>query len=81
MIEMIAKKLKIPPQKIPYSIQKFGNSSSATIPVTICSEIRSEISEKKKRLLLSGFGAGMSIANALIDIGPCICPGIVEYDG
>ena len=32
MNKMIAKKLKLPDTKVPYSLQQFGNTSSASIP-------------------------------------------------
>jgi 3-oxoacyl-[acyl-carrier-protein] synthase-3 len=40
MNEKIRKKLKIPEEKVPYSLKNFGNTSSATIPLTIVTELR-----------------------------------------
>ncbi len=79
MIRQIAKKLRFPEEKVPISIDRFGNSSSATIPLTICANLRDHISEGPKRMILSGFGAGLSIASASLSIGPCVCPGVVDY--
>ncbi|MCL2010546.1 MAG: ketoacyl-ACP synthase III [Synergistaceae bacterium] len=61
MMKQIAKKLKIPLEKMPVSLDRYGNSSSATIPVTICSELSQTLSERR-RVLASGFGAGLSVA-------------------
>lgn len=80
MVRQVAKKLSFPGEKVPTSIQKYGNSSSATIPVTLASELRERISHEKLKVLASGFGAGLSVASASFELGPCICPGVVEYE-
>ena len=64
----LTKKLKYPEGKTPNSLKKFGNTSSASIPVTIVSELRDELKNSRKRLILSGFGVGLSWANAVIDM-------------
>lgn len=60
MNKMIAKKLKLPVEKVPYSLQHFGNTSSATIPLTIVSELKDKIENKSSNLLMCGFGVGLS---------------------
>ena len=80
MVKQVAKLMKFPMEKVPMTIQKFGNSSSATIPVTISAELHEQISTKKLRLIASGFGAGLSLASVSMEIGPCFCPGVVEYE-
>ena len=80
MIQQTAKLLKIPPEKMPVSLDRYGNSSSATIPVTVCSEVSGTLEAGRSRALLSGFGAGLSIACALLDLGPCPCPGLMEWE-
>ncbi|MDR2137323.1 MAG: ketoacyl-ACP synthase III [Synergistaceae bacterium] len=79
MMKQVAKKLKIPLEKMPVSLDRYGNSSSATIPVTICSELRETVANKTHRVLASGFGAGLSISAVLMNLEPCVCPGVVEY--
>lgn len=79
MIEQVAKQIGIPRERMPVSLDRYGNSSSATLPVTICSELAEVISNNKQKALFAGFGAGLSIATALIEIGPCICPGLIDY--
>lgn len=59
----LAKKLKIDPEKVPASIHRFGNTSSVSIPLTIVSELHGKL-EGNHRVLLSGFGVGMSWATA-----------------
>lgn len=62
MNETIRKKMKIDKSKVPYSIQKYGNTSSASIPLTMALED----AIIKKNVLLSGFGVGLSWANAYL---------------
>ena len=76
--DQIAKKMKIPDDKLPYSIQKFGNTSSVSIPLTMVSEIRDELRQDKNRLFLSGFGAGLSWASAITSTNRCLIPKLVE---
>jgi len=69
MIDFFRKKLKIAEDKVPISLDKFGNVSSATIPLTIVTKLKDKIENKK--LLLSGFGAGLSWATAVLDTSLC----------
>lgn len=80
MVRQVAKKMKFPMEKVPTTIQKYGNSSSATIPVTLASELHGQISSKKLKVLASGFGAGLSLASVSMELGPCHCPGVIEYE-
>ncbi len=79
MNETVRKQLKIPQEKYPYSIHEFGNTSSASIPLTIVSCIKEQIREQKLKLLLSGFGVGLSWGSVLLDMERIICPEVLEY--
>lgn len=72
----LLKKLKLDRSKVPSTIDKFGNTSSVSIPLTIVSELRSKLD--RKRLLMSGFGVGMTWASCIIDTERCIISKIVE---
>jgi len=78
MTDFFAKKLKYPLEKVPYSLDRFGNTSSATIPLTISSELKTEDLEGKK-VVLCGFGAGLSWATALMEFKNCKVSPIIEY--
>lgn len=73
----LAKKLKLPESKIPSTIEKYGNTSSVSIPLTIVSELKDKLS-KRNRLLLSGFGVGLSWGTAIIEVDGCHVSEIVE---
>lgn len=77
MNNYLAKKLKLDESKVPMSIEKFGNTSSVSIPLTIVSELKDNL-EGSKKLLLCGFGVGLSWATAIINVEDCFITEIVE---
>ncbi len=73
----IAKKLKLDKERIPWTIQKYGNTSSVSVPLTIVSELKNKM-EGEKKLLLSAFGVGMAWATAIVPFVDCKISDIVE---
>ena len=73
----IAKKMKLDKERIPWTIQKYGNTSSVSVPLTIVSELRNKM-EGKKKLMLSAFGVGMAWATAIVPFVDCKISEIVE---
>ena len=65
LIKTLMKKLKIPNRKIIYSIGEFGNTHSASIPITIFKNLKNRSNLK---ILISGFGVGYSWASAIINL-------------
>jgi 3-oxoacyl-[acyl-carrier-protein] synthase III len=78
MNETIRKKLLIASEKVPYSLDQFGNTSSASIPLTIVTRMHEAMSSKPLRLLLSGFGVGLSWGNVLLNTDRVICSPLIE---
>jgi 3-oxoacyl-[acyl-carrier-protein] synthase-3 len=76
--ETLRKMLKVEKEKVPYSIHKYGNTSSASVPLTIVSELQEEIRTKKVRFLLSAFGIGLSWGTVLLEMEGVVCPGVLE---
>ncbi len=64
MLEYLADKMDIS-NRTPINIEKYGNTSSASIPLLICD--KPELCLKEKALL-AGFGVGYSMGSALIDL-------------
>lgn len=60
ILEAIGKRLSVPMEKIPHNLEKYGNMSSATIPVLLDELHKSGKIEKGWKLVLSGFGAGLT---------------------
>jgi 3-oxoacyl-[acyl-carrier-protein] synthase-3 len=78
MLEMIRKKLKLETSQVPYSIIKYGNTSSASIPLTL-SLIGDEVFNKK--IVMCGFGVGLSIGCGYFEIGNTFINELIEYEG
>ena len=73
----IAKKLKLPKEKVPSTIAKYGNTSSVSVPLTIVSELKYKL-QGNKTLLLSAFGVGMSWSTGIVSFNNCKVSDIVE---
>lgn len=67
----IGKKLRIDPSKIPYALDKFGNTASTSIPLTICSELN-DVDLCNKKILMSAFGVGLSWGTVISDFNDCL---------
>jgi 3-oxoacyl-[acyl-carrier-protein] synthase-3 len=79
MNETIRKMMKIEKEKTPYTIQKFGNTSSASIPLTIVHQLREQITTRKVQLLTCGFGVGLSWGSVAIEMDKVVCPEVIDY--
>ena len=78
MNETIRKKLKIDANKVPYSLNEFGNTSSASIPLTLVHCLSNELKSANKKVCLSGFGVGLSWANVVMNLNNVHCPAVIE---
>ncbi|MFC2107377.1 3-oxoacyl-ACP synthase III family protein [Bacteroidota bacterium] len=78
MIDFIIKRLKFDSNKVPFCLEKYGNTSSASIPLTIVSELESKLRGEKK-LLFSAIGAGWSYGTAFITTKDVNVSSIIEY--
>lgn len=59
MNEKIRKKLKLPEDKVPYTLHDYANVSCATIPITISSKLKDKM-DRKRNIIACGFGVGLS---------------------
>lgn len=73
----IAKKMKLDMAKIPWTISKYGNTSSVSVPLTIVSELKDQM-KGKKTIMMSAFGVGMAWATAIVPFVDCKISNIVE---
>lgn len=73
MINHIAKKAKLPKDKVPINMDRYGNTSSATIPLLMTTDLAEGLANRKMRLGMFGFGVGYSWASASLDVGPLRC--------
>jgi 3-oxoacyl-[acyl-carrier-protein] synthase III len=62
----IVRKTGFRKEQAPSSLHDFGNTSCATIPVTLVSQLAEQLSTRQLRLMLSGFGVGLSWGNVIL---------------
>ena len=68
MNEKIRKKLKLTEEQVPYSLKDFGNTSSASIPLTITTQLLEKLQNKTTKIIACGFGVGLSWGTILFDL-------------
>lgn len=78
MNAMIAKKLKLSPEKVPSCMYRFGNTSSASIPLTIVSELKGKFENKPTKFICCGFGVGLSWGTVAFETNNIIVSDLVE---
>lgn len=77
MLKHIAKKVKITPEQFPITIDRFGNTSVTSIPLTIADLCNSLNDKTNVSLLLCGFGVGLSWGVVSLNIKPDACLPII----
>ena len=75
--EGIRRRLKISLDKVPYSIGNYGNTSCATIPVTLVDQLRDQLQNEEVQLILSGFGVGLSWGSVNLTTNKIVCPKMI----
>ena len=80
MNEQIRRKCRIPEEKCPYCLRDFGNNSSASIPLTIVTEIREQLlhASRPQKIVACGFGVGLSWGTVSIQLDSTVIPNLIE---
>ena len=78
MTDFFVKKLKLNPAKVPYCIDRYGNTSSTSVPLTMVSELHDKLKDGD-RVVMAGFGAGLSWGVANIVMNGCKISPVIEY--
>ncbi|HQB98246.1 MAG: beta-ketoacyl-ACP synthase III [Candidatus Cloacimonadaceae bacterium] len=65
IIESLAEKMKVPMSKVIVNIHKYGNTSSATVPLAVDEAVRAKKIRRGDILLLTSFGAGLTWGSIL----------------
>jgi 3-oxoacyl-[acyl-carrier-protein] synthase-3 len=76
----LAKKMGIPEAKVPLTLGEFGNTGGPSIPLTLTQGNLSRPSDRPLKLMLVGYGVGLSWGSALVGLEPGAVLGQVEYD-
>ncbi|MGQ0824357.1 MAG: beta-ketoacyl-ACP synthase III [Actinomycetota bacterium] len=69
MIDAVATRLGIPPERTLVNIERFGNTSSASIPLALFEAVDDGRVQSGDPVLMCGFGAGMTWASVLVRWG------------
>lgn len=80
MNDMIVKKLKFPREKAPSSIRHFGNTSSASIPVTFVTQLKGKVEDRPLKFICCGFGVGLSWGTVYFETNGFTLSKLVEVD-
>jgi len=68
MLRHLAKKMKIDPIKVPMNIDRYGNVSSASIPLLMATSVADRLRNQGGTVLLAGFGVGFSWCAAVLKL-------------
>jgi 3-oxoacyl-[acyl-carrier-protein] synthase-3 len=81
IIGNIAKRLKLDLDKVPMqTVERYGNQSSASIPSAICGELAAALATQgEARVLLSGFGVGLSWASGIVTLNDLSVCELIDY--
>ncbi|HNW77073.1 MAG TPA: ketoacyl-ACP synthase III [Bacteroidales bacterium] len=77
--ETLRKMLRLEKEKVPYSIREFGNTSGASVPLTMITQLAEPMKNGHLRFLLTAFGVGLSWGSVLVDTDHLVCPDLIEY--
>ncbi|WP_303691215.1 beta-ketoacyl-ACP synthase III [Megamonas hypermegale] len=66
IIQSAAKRLHLPMEKVFVNIEKYGNTSAASIPIALAEAEREGKLKKGEIIALSGFGAGLTWASCIM---------------
>lgn len=80
IIETVSKKINFPLEKVHISIDRYANTNGASIPVSICDYFESNPNCGVKKILCLGFGVGLSIGVASIDLNSDVVLPIIKSD-
>lgn len=67
ILELITKRLKVDIDKFPMNLDRYGNTSSASIPILLDELNRNNLLEPGDKIVLSGFGGGLTWGAVLIE--------------
>jgi 3-oxoacyl-[acyl-carrier-protein] synthase-3 len=69
IIDTSTKRLKLDPERVFSNVERYGNTSAASIPIALCEAVEQKRVKPHDRLVLVGFGAGLTWAAAALEWG------------
>ncbi len=77
----LLKKATLPESKVPMTIGEFGSAGGPSVPLTITRGGLQRPSDRDLRLLLLGYGVGLSWGSALVDLPPTAILNHLQLEG
>ena len=74
IIEAVAKRMRVPIERVFVNVQRYGNMSAATVPVALCEAVEEQRVAPGALLLLPGFGGGLSYCAHAVRWGERVTP-------
>ncbi len=81
IINYLAKTMKIPKEKVIEDLADYGNTSAASIPMVLAGKLAERLASSYQRLVLLGFGTGLSWGGVAMTCRPVVVPAITEVEG
>lgn len=76
--EKIIKKVKLGNARYPQSMRDFGNTSSASIPLSLVTEESNSLRNGKNLVVACGFGVGLSWGSVAFETDQIVVPPLIE---
>jgi 3-oxoacyl-[acyl-carrier-protein] synthase-3 len=74
IIEAVAKRAHVPMERVFVNVQRYGNMSSATVPVALCEALEDNRVKPGSLLLMPGFGGGLTYCAHAVRWGDRVTP-------
>ncbi|MGL4948990.1 MAG: beta-ketoacyl-ACP synthase III [Anaeroplasmataceae bacterium] len=68
ILQNVSKKLDIPLEKFYINLERFGNTSAASVPIALAEAIERKVVKKGHKLIIVGFGSGLTWASMYIKL-------------
>lgn len=78
--QKIAKKVKLENARLPQSLRDFGNTSCASIPLSLVTEEASSLRNEVLQILACGYGVGLSWGSVVFTTDHIVVPSLIELD-
>lgn len=78
MNDMIIRRLKLDAEKFPSCMYHFGNTSSASIPLTMVTQLKDSLETRPTKLICCGFGVGLSWGTVAFETNQMVVSDLVE---
>lgn len=78
IVERIARKLKVEDARMPLSIDRFGNTSTVSVPLGMVADLGDDAKHDVGKVLWSAFGGGLAWGTIILDVNDCFIGKLTE---